>query len=88
MVEATVFCGMCHGIETLHGIHCKLHLMGFLMDRLSSYAYGDNMSVVANASKSESTLKKKAISVCYHEVHEAIEMGEALVGQIPTKKKD
>ena len=44
------------------------------------------MSVVTNVSKPESTLKKKLNSICYHAVHEAVAMGEALVAHIPTKK--
>jgi hypothetical protein len=51
-----------------------------------SYVYSDNMSVVTNVSKPESTLRKKSNSICYHEVHEAIAIGEALVAHIPTKK--
>ncbi len=31
-------------------------------------------------------LKKKSNSICYHAVHEAIAMGEALIAHIPTKK--
>ena len=50
-----------------------------------SYMYGDNMSVVTNMSRPESTLKKKSNSICYHAVHEAVAMGESLVAHIPTK---
>ena len=52
----------------------------------ASYVYGDNMSVVTNTSKPESTLKKKSNSICYHAVCEAVAMGEALVAHIPPKK--
>eukprot|EP00804_Cyclotella_cryptica_P001277 CCRYP_012759-RA/>CCRYP_012759-RA protein AED:0.48 eAED:0.48 QI:0/0/0/1/0/0/2/0/67 len=48
--------------------------------------YGNDMSVVINTSKPESTLKKKSTSICYHAVHEAVAMGEAVVAHIPTKK--
>ena len=51
-----------------------------------SYVYGDNMSVVTNVSRPELVLKKKLKLICYHAVHEAIAMGEALVAHIPTKK--
>ena len=50
----------------------------------ASYMYGDNMSVVTNASKPESTLKKKSNSI--YMVREAVAMGEAFVAHIPTKK--
>jgi hypothetical protein len=52
----------------------------------ASYMYGDNMSVVTNMSKPEPTPKKKSNLICYHAVHEAVAMGEALVAHIPTKK--
>lgn len=51
-----------------------------------TYVFGDNMSVVTNSSKPESTLKKKSNSVCYHAVREAVAMGEALVAHIPTRQ--
>jgi hypothetical protein len=44
------------------------------------------MSVVANVSRLESTLRKKSNSICYHAVREAVAMGKALVAHIPTKK--
>ena len=44
------------------------------------------MSVVTNVSRPELMLKKKSNSICYHAVHEAVAMGEALVAQMPTKK--
>ena len=44
------------------------------------------MSVVTNVSRPESTLRKKSNSICYHAVHEAIAIGEALVAHIRTKK--
>ena len=47
-----------------------------------SYCYGDNMSVINNTSKPESTLKKKSNSICYHAVREAVAMGEALTAHI------
>ena len=50
-----------------------------------SHVYGDNMSVVANMSKPESTLRMKSNLICYHAVLEAVAMGEALVAHIPTE---
>jgi hypothetical protein len=88
-VETSVFgaefVAMKHGIETLRGLRYKLRMMGVPI-KGSSYVYGDNMSVVTNASKPESTLKKKSNSICYHAVREAVAMGEAIVAHIPTKK--
>ena len=51
-----------------------------------SCIYGDDMSVVHNTSRPESVLRKKSNSVCYHAVHEAVVMGESLVGHIPIKE--
>eukprot|EP00804_Cyclotella_cryptica_P003833 CCRYP_018938-RA/>CCRYP_018938-RA protein AED:0.33 eAED:0.33 QI:0/0/0/1/0/0/2/0/299 len=88
-VETSVFgaefFAMKHGIENLLGIRYKLRMMGVPV-KGASYLYGDNMSVVTNTSKPESTLKKKSNLICYHAVHEAVAMGEALVAHIPTKK--
>ncbi len=88
-VESSVFgaefCAMKHGIENLRGIRYKLRMMGVPING-PSYIYGDNMSVVTNSSRPESTLKKKSNSVCYHAVREAVAMGECLVAHIPTKK--
>jgi hypothetical protein len=68
----------------MYGIRYKLHMMGVPI-KGPLYVYGDNMSVVSNVSKPESTLRKKSNSICYA-VHEAVAMGEALVAYIPTKK--
>ena len=88
-VESSVFgaefCAMKHGIENLRGIRYKLRMMGVPING-PSYIYGDNMSVVTNSSRPESTLKKKSNSVCYHAVREAVAMGECLVAHIPSKK--
>jgi hypothetical protein len=53
---------MKHGIENLHGIRYTLCIMGVPM-KGASYMYGNNMSVVTNLSKPESTLKKKLNSI-------------------------
>eukprot|EP00804_Cyclotella_cryptica_P006000 CCRYP_000234-RA/>CCRYP_000234-RA protein AED:0.45 eAED:0.49 QI:0/0/0/1/0/0/2/0/92 len=77
---------MKYGIENLCGIHYKLCMMGVPV-KGTSYVFGDNMSVVTNTSKPESTLKKKKSNlICYHAVHDAVAMGKALVAHIPTKK--
>ena len=89
MVETSVFdvkfCAMNHGIENLCSICYKLHMMEVPM-KGASYIYGDNMSVITNVSKPESTFKKMSNSICYHAVREAVAMGKALVVYIPTKK--
>ena len=61
-IEASVFgakfSALRHGIENLRGIRYKLSMMGIPVDK-PSYVYGDNMSVVTNVSKPESTLKNR-----------------------------
>ena len=49
-----------------------------------TYIYGDNMSVIHNTSKPESVLKKKANSVCYHYIREAVAADECRTGHIAT----
>ena len=62
-VETSVFgnefCAMKHGIKNLHGIYYKLRMMDAPM-KGPSYMHGDNMTVVNNVSKPESTLRKKS----------------------------
>lgn len=47
-----------------------------------TFIYGDNMSVTQNTSKPESTLKKKAGSVCYHYIREAVAADEYRTGHV------
>ena len=86
-VESSVFgaefVAMKQGIEALRGLRYKLRMMGIPITG-PSYIYGDNMSVVNNSSKPESTLNKKSNSVCYHAVREAVAMGECLITHIST----
>ena len=77
------FVAMKNGIETLRGLRYKLRMMGIEIDG-PSYVYGDNMSVVHNSQRPESTLKKKSNSICYHAVREAVAMGECLIGHVST----
>ena len=84
-VETSVFgaefVALKNGIETLRGIRYKLRMMGVPISG-PSYCYGDNMSVIHNTQRPESTLKKKSNQICYHFCREAVAMGECLVGHI------
>ena len=62
-----------------------LRMMGVPVNE-PTYIYGDNMTVVNNTSKPESTLKKKSNSICYHFVREAVAMKECLTTWIPILK--
>ncbi|KAI2500399.1 Reverse transcriptase (RNA-dependent DNA polymerase) [Fragilaria crotonensis] len=77
------FVAMKQGMEALRGIRYKLRMMGVELAG-PSYIYGDNMSVIHNTQRPESTLKKKSNAVCYHAVREAVAMGECLTGHVST----
>ena len=49
-----------------------------------TYIYGDNMSVINNTSKPESTLKKKSNSICFHAARASVASGESLTSHIRT----
>jgi hypothetical protein len=88
MIESSVFgaefVAMKHGMEKLRGLRYKLRMMGVPVNG-PSYIYGDNMSVIHNTQRPESTLKKKSNSICYHAVQESVAMGESLTGHIKTE---
>ena len=77
------FVALKNGMEALRGLRYKLRMMGIEVEG-PSYVYGDNMSVIHNTQRPESTLKKKSNSVCYHAVREAVAMGELLTGHVST----
>ena len=88
-VETSVFgaefVAMKHGIETIRGIRYKLRMMGIKLSG-ATYVFGDNMSVIHNTQRPESTLKKKSNSICYHAIRESVAMGECLTGHIRSQK--
>jgi hypothetical protein len=87
-IESSVFgaefVAMKLGVEALRGIRYKLCMIGVPIAG-PTYIYGDNMSVIHNTQWSESTLKKKNLSICYHTVCEAVAMGEILTPHVRTK---
>ncbi|KAL7464695.1 hypothetical protein ACHAXS_005035, partial [Conticribra weissflogii] len=58
------FVAMKTGVDMLRGLRYKLRMMGVAID-IATHIYGDNMSVIENTSKPESTLNKKSNAVCY-----------------------
>ena len=82
-VFGSEFIAMRTGLETVQGIRYKLRMMGVPLNT-PTYIYGDNMSVIYNTSRPESTLKKKANSVCYHFIREAVAADECRTGHIST----
>ena len=59
------------GIEMIKGLCFELHMMGVPIDG-PAHIRIDNMSVVNNTSRPESTLKKKSTAVVYHFVRENV----------------
>ena len=78
------FRAMTEGVERSRGIRYKLRMMGVPLSG-ATIIYGDNMSVIHNTQKPESTLKKKSNSICYHAVRESVAMGESITAHIPTE---
>jgi ribosomal protein L31E len=79
------FVAMKHGVEVLRGLRYKLRMMGVPISG-PSFIYGDNMSVIHNTQRPESTLKKKSNQICYHAVRESIAMGESLTSHISSQE--
>ena len=77
------FVAMKQGMEVTRGIRYKLRMMGVPL-YTPTYIYGDNMSVIHNTQRPESTLKKKSNAICYHAIRESVAMGESLTCHIPT----
>ena len=70
-------------LETVQGIRHEFRMMGVPLNN-PVCIHGDNMSVTHNMSKPESTLKKKANSVCFHYIREAAAADECRTGHIST----
>ena len=59
------------GVETLHVMQYKLWMIDIPISG-PTYIYEDKMSVIHNASKPESTLKKKCNAIAYHAIHKSV----------------
>ena len=80
-VFSAEFVALKHGVETLRGLRYKLRMMGVPLSG-PLHVFRDNVSVIYNTQKLESTLKKKSNQICYHAVQESVAMGETLTGHI------
>ena len=56
--------------EMIEGLRYKLRMFGVPLDGPTN-VFGDNQSVINNATIPESPLKKKHVAICYHRVREA-----------------
>mmetsp|Transcript_37601 Transcript_37601/g.53010 ORF Transcript_37601/g.53010 Transcript_37601/m.53010 type:complete len:1380 (-) Transcript_37601:246-4385(-) len=84
-VFGSEFVALKHGMEYIRGLRYKLRMMGVPLSG-PAYVYGDNMSVIQNTSRPESTLKKKSHSVCYHAVRESVAMGEIVTAHVRSEE--
>ena len=69
------FIAMKQCCKYLCGLRYKLCMIGIPCDQ-PSHIYGDNLSVLANTTMPDSTLKKKSQSITYHFVREGSAHGE------------
>ena len=74
---------MKHCCEYIRGLRYKLREMGIPVES-PAYVFGDNKSVLANASVPDSVLQKKANSIAYHFVREGSAMDEWRITYINT----
>jgi hypothetical protein len=58
-------------VEMIKGMRYKLRMLGVPIEGPATL-FVDNMSVVANTSAPESTLKKKSNAIAYHFVRESV----------------
>ena len=77
------FQAMKAGIEASRALRYKLRMMGIPIED-PTFVYGDNMSVIHNVTKPESTLKKKSAQISYHFCQESMAMGESIATHIST----
>ena len=87
-VETSVFgaefIAMKIDIEHLRSLRYKLRMMGVPINT-PSYVYGDNMSVIHNTQRPESTLNKKSNSICFHAIRESVTIQESLTGHVSSE---
>ena len=79
-VFGSEFVALKNSMESLRRLHYKLRMIGVEFSG-PSYIYRDNMSVIHNTQRPESTLKN---SICFHTVCEAVAMGECLTEHMKT----
>ena len=77
------FVAMRLSFEMIKSMSYKLRMFGIPIDGPAK-VYGDNNSVVLNASSPESTLKKKHHSINYHYVRECVAAGIGLIFKVDT----
>jgi hypothetical protein len=74
---------MKNDIEICRGLRYKLRMMDVAFSG-PTFVYGDNMYVVHKTHRPESVLKKKSNYIFYHAVRESADMGESIIGHVPS----
>jgi hypothetical protein len=70
-------------MEVNKGVRYKLQMMGVAIDG-QTFVFCNNQSVIANATRPESPLKKKSNAIVYHALREAVAMKEITICDVPT----
>ena len=78
------FIAMKIATEMIEGLRYKLRMFGVPLDGPAN-VFGDNQSVISNASVPESPLKKKHVAICYHRVREACASGAIRIAKEDTE---
>ena len=65
-------------------LRCLCYKLGIMSIPIAgpTYMYGENVSVIYNTSRPESTFKNKSNYICYHAMRKAVAMGEVLTTHI------
>ena len=77
------FIAMKQCCEYIRSLRYKLRMMGILVEG-PAYIHGDNQSVLCNASRPDSTLKKKSQSIAFHFMHEGVARDEWRMAYVNT----
>ena len=68
-------------VEMIKGLRYKVRMMGIPLEE-ATHVLVDNMSVVYNTTRPESTLKKKSNSIAYHYVRESAAAAEIKISHV------
>jgi len=71
-------------VELIESLRYKLQMFGIPIEK-STIVFCDNQAVVVNSTRSESTLKKKHVSIAYHRCREVQAAGYIRIGFIRSK---
>ena len=72
-------------MEKVRGLRYKLRMTEIPLGG-PTYMYGDNISVIQNTQRPESTINKKSLSLAYHDIRESVAMNELRTGHMRSGK--